>query len=126
MEWTFPSYRRRHDDRRDLAHKSTDDSDRNAEARSTTRQIERATAYAQAKGWTVEPRYTFTDESTLVSVDSLGHRGQRRKLQPFYSADGRSISFSSAADNLVSPDTNSQVDVFVHQRNVAPNCAVGW
>jgi len=32
--------------------KSTDDSDRNAEARSTTRQIERAAAYAQAKGWT--------------------------------------------------------------------------
>jgi len=34
------------------ARKSTDDSDRHAEARSTTRQIERATAYAQAKGWT--------------------------------------------------------------------------
>jgi DNA invertase Pin-like site-specific DNA recombinase len=46
------------------ARKSTDDSDRNAEARSTTRQIERATAYAQAKGWTVEPRYTVTDENT--------------------------------------------------------------
>ena len=38
------------------ARKSTDDSDRSAEARSTTRQIERATAYAEAKGWTVDPR----------------------------------------------------------------------
>jgi site-specific DNA recombinase len=46
------------------ARKSTDDSDRSAEARSTTRQIERATAYAKAKGWAVEPRYIFTDENT--------------------------------------------------------------
>ena len=37
------------------ARKSTDDSDRNAEARSTARQIESATRYATAKGWTVLP-----------------------------------------------------------------------
>ena len=37
------------------ARKSTDDSARNAEARSTARQIESATAYASAKGWTVDP-----------------------------------------------------------------------
>src|SRR5687768_12826525 len=46
------------------ARKSTDDSDRNEEARSTTRQIERATEYATAKGWTVDPRYIFKDENT--------------------------------------------------------------
>jgi site-specific DNA recombinase len=46
------------------ARKSSDDSDRSAEARSTTRQIERATAYAKAKGWTVDPRYIFVDENT--------------------------------------------------------------
>ena len=34
------------------ARKSTDDSDRTDEARSTTRQIERATEYATAHGWT--------------------------------------------------------------------------
>ncbi len=44
--------------------KSTDDGDRNAEARSTRRQIERATAYAERKGWTVDPRYIFVDENT--------------------------------------------------------------
>src|SRR5262245_42086135 len=44
--------------------KSTDDSDRNAEARSTRRQIESATAYAERKGWTVDPRYVFVDENT--------------------------------------------------------------
>src|SRR5215471_16461858 len=46
------------------ARKSTDDSDRNAETRSTTRQIERATAYAAAKGWVVHSCYIFTDENT--------------------------------------------------------------
>src|SRR5215472_9691644 len=44
--------------------KSTDDSDRSAEARSTRRQIESATAYAERKGWTVDPRYIFVDENT--------------------------------------------------------------
>src|SRR5262247_4863002 len=44
--------------------KSTDDSDRNAEARSTRRQIESATAYAERKGWTVDPRNIFVDENT--------------------------------------------------------------
>ena len=44
--------------------KSTDDSDRSAEARSTRRQIESATAYAEGKGWTVDPRYIFVHENT--------------------------------------------------------------
>src|SRR5215470_18048666 len=46
------------------ARKSTDDSDRNAEARSTQRQIDSAMAYAKAKGWTVDPHYIFVDENT--------------------------------------------------------------
>ncbi len=54
------------------ARKSTDDSDRNAEARSTTRQVERATEYARAKGWTVDPRYIFVDDD--VSGAEWKHR----------------------------------------------------
>ena len=46
------------------ARKSTDDSDRSAEARSTARQIESGTAYAMAKGWTVDQRHVFVDENT--------------------------------------------------------------
>lgn len=45
------------------ARKSTDDSDRHAEARSTARQIESATKYAAAKGWTVDSRYIFVDDA---------------------------------------------------------------
>src|SRR5262250_898255 len=44
--------------------KSTDDSERSAEARSSRRQIESATAYAERKGWTVDPRYIFVHENT--------------------------------------------------------------
>src|SRR5262245_41645941 len=54
------------------ARKSADDSDRNEEARSTTRQVERATQYAQAKGWTVDPRYIFVDDA--VSGAEWKHR----------------------------------------------------
>jgi|SRR5215471_17098157 len=46
------------------ARKSSDDSDRNAEARSTARQVESGTAYARTKGWTVDPRFIFVDENT--------------------------------------------------------------
>ena len=46
------------------ARKSSDDSDRNMEARSTARQIASARAYAQAKGWTVDERFIFVDENT--------------------------------------------------------------
>jgi DNA invertase Pin-like site-specific DNA recombinase len=45
------------------ARKSTDDSDRHAEARSTRRQVESATRYAELRGWTVDPRYIFVDEN---------------------------------------------------------------
>src|SRR5262249_42099887 len=46
------------------ARKSTDDSDRNAEARSTARQIESGMTYAKGKGWTVNPCFIFVDENT--------------------------------------------------------------
>ena len=54
------------------ARKSTDDSDRNEEARSTVRQVERATVYAQSKGWVIEPRYVFVDDA--VSGAEWKHR----------------------------------------------------
>ena len=74
------------------ARKSTDDSDRNLEARSTRRQIESATAYAERKGWTVDPRYIFVDENTSGAEweapdrpqcpprRALGQRSRRRVI----------------------------------------------
>jgi len=46
------------------ARKSTDDSARNTEARSTQRQIDSAKAYAKAKGWTVDDRFVICQTRT--------------------------------------------------------------
>jgi site-specific DNA recombinase len=54
------------------ARKSSDDSAKNDEARSTARQIARATEYATAKGWTVDPRYIYVDDA--VSGAEWKHR----------------------------------------------------
>ena len=44
------------------ARKSTDDSDRDLENKSVTRQIERARAYAKAKGWTLDEEHVYVDD----------------------------------------------------------------
>ena len=44
------------------ARKSTDDNDRNADNKSVTRQVERALAYAIAKGWSVNEEHIFVDD----------------------------------------------------------------
>jgi DNA invertase Pin-like site-specific DNA recombinase len=54
------------------ARKSTDDSDRNEDARSTSRQVERAREFAARKGWAVDEHYIFADEA--VSGAEWQHR----------------------------------------------------
>ncbi len=44
------------------ARKSTDDTDRNEENKSVTRQIERAKAYIASKGWIVIDEHVFLDD----------------------------------------------------------------
>ena len=57
------------------ARKNGDDSDKNEEARSTTRQIERATAYAQSTGWTVDLcTWTTPYPAPSGSTDQVGMR----------------------------------------------------
>ena len=51
-----------------------------------------------------------------VSVDSEGLEGNRFSNAPHISADGRYVSYSSAATNLVEGDTNGVGDVFVRDR----------
>jgi Tol biopolymer transport system component len=55
-------------------------------------------------------------ETTRVSVSSTGIQANKSSFSPSISADGRYITFSSYATNLVSGDTNSNQDVFVHDR----------
>jgi Tol biopolymer transport system component len=48
-----------------------------------------------------------------VSLDSRGHQGDGDSTGPSISADGRYVTFASAATNLAAGDTNDALDVFV-------------
>jgi Tol biopolymer transport system component len=54
--------------------------------------------------------------TTRVSKASDGTQGNNESRSPSVSADGRYVAFESYATNLVSDDTNSTLDVFVHDR----------
>ncbi len=58
-----------------------------------------------------------TGQTTRVSVDSINNQATGdNSNKPAISADGRYVAFDSDADNLVDSDTNSQRDIFVHDR----------
>jgi hypothetical protein len=57
-----------------------------------------------------------TGETTLISVSSTGAAGNKDSLLPSISADGRFVSFESAATNLVSGHSYGYDDIFVHDQ----------
>lgn len=57
-----------------------------------------------------------TNQITRVSVASDGTQADNGSALTAISADGRYVAFLSLASNLVPDDTNSAVDVFVHDR----------
>lgn len=57
-----------------------------------------------------------TGATNRVSVASDGSQSDGRSDFPAVSADGRFVTFSSDATNLVEGDTNDELDVFVHDR----------
>ena len=57
-----------------------------------------------------------TRTTTRVSVSSGGGQGNQASFDAYVSLDGRYVSFSSQASNLVPGDTNGRTDVFVHDR----------
>jgi len=65
-----------------------------------------------------------TGETTRVSVRSNGTQGNGLSLHPSLSATGRYVAFDSEASNLVSGDTNSTSDVFVHDRETGQTTLV--
>jgi Tol biopolymer transport system component len=52
--------------------------------------------------------------TVLASVDSAGGQSNDVSFRPDLNADGRFVTFDSAASNLVAGDTNGVPDVFVH------------
>jgi len=57
-----------------------------------------------------------TGQTSRVSIASDGMEGNSESHVPSISADGRYVAFYSSASNLVSGDTNSTLDIFVHDR----------
>lgn len=57
-----------------------------------------------------------SNETTRISVAGDGTEANRSSFSPGIFADGRYVTFESAADNLVPDDTNGIVDVFLHDR----------
>ncbi len=58
------------------------------------------------------------DTIERVSVADDGTEGDSASLRPSISADGRFVTFDSAATNLVAGDTNGQWDIFVVDRDL--------
>ena len=65
-----------------------------------------------------------TGGTTRVSVSSAGVEGNDSSSAPAISGDGRYVSFSSSASNLVPGDTNGFIDVFVHDRQTGETTRV--
>jgi hypothetical protein len=65
-----------------------------------------------------------TGQTTLVSVDSAGNQGNGWSGNASISADGRYVSFESAASNLVAGDTDGTSDIFVHDRRTGQTTRV--
>jgi predicted RNA-binding protein with TRAM domain len=59
-------------------------------------------------------RDRLNNETTRISVDSNGVQGNGGSLCSAISGDGRYAAFISSASNLVSNDSNSYDDVFIH------------
>jgi Tol biopolymer transport system component len=55
-----------------------------------------------------------TNITRRISLDSNGKEGNSHSYQPSISADGQWVTFLSDATNLVSSDSNSSTDVFLH------------
>ena len=56
---------------------------------------------------------TNEGDIALVSVSSEGIQGNNFSSNSSISADGRYVTFSSGANNLIDNDTNNQIDIFV-------------
>jgi Tol biopolymer transport system component len=65
-----------------------------------------------------------TGETTRVSVDSEGGQANGASENLAMSGDGRYVSLESQASNLIPGDTNSDWDIFVHDRQTAETSRV--
>jgi len=72
----------------------------------------------------VHPLSPTAGATTRVSVASDGGQGNGDSRYSSISADGRYVAFRSWASNLVGGDTNSEQDIFVHDRQTGQTTRV--
>lgn len=65
-----------------------------------------------------------TGVTERISVDSAGQAGNGDSYEPIMSADNRYVAFASWASNLVPGDTNSELDVFIRDRQAGTTTRV--
>ena len=65
-----------------------------------------------------------TGETTLVSLDSAGVKGNLFSYGPRISFDGRFVAFESDSTNLVAGDTNGTNDIFLRDRQTGTTIRV--
>jgi hypothetical protein len=65
-----------------------------------------------------------TGETTLVSLDSAGVKGNLFSFDPRLSFDGRFVAFESDSTNLVAGDTNGANDIFLRDRQTGTTTRV--
>src|SRR2546428_46318 len=70
----------------------------------------------------VRDRLTGTTERVSLATD--GTQGNGFSTHPAISADGSRVAFDSSANTLVQPDTNTSLDVFVHDRTTGTTARV--
>ena len=68
--------------------------------------------------WDVFLHDNKTGTTTIVSVASDGTKGNYDSQATSMSADARYIVFQSNATNLVTGDTNSKTDIFLHENDL--------
>lgn len=74
--------------------------------------------------WDVFVRDVVSGLTRLVSVGTNGVSGNKASTQPAISSDGRYVTFTSLADNLVPNDTNTFGDVFLWDAEVGTNALI--
>jgi site-specific DNA recombinase len=80
------------------ARKSNDEPGKDADAKSVTRQVEHAKAYAKRKGWHVEDRFVYSDDG--ISGVEFKHRPGLTRLRAALSSPGFSILIVSEQSRL--------------------------
>jgi Tol biopolymer transport system component len=58
-----------------------------------------------------------------ASVDSGGVQGNGNSTRPSITPDGRYVLYASGASNLVPGDSNSTMDIFIHDQATEPRSA---